>query len=169
MEKIAIYDTASGGGTPPAPIDPPALSLIYGQYAKSTRELIYQDPDDNGYCNLCGGGSIAVNTANDGSVRGNRFLSNYDIRSDFYIAWGQVFYTSTPTNLDVQLLEDGVSVESWTINSAQLVTNSQQQLAFSSISSFRSGHAYCLRFGLSERDSFVELTGWSIAVSFNSL
>jgi hypothetical protein len=169
MEKIAIYDTASGGGTPPAPTDPPALSLIYGQYAKTTRRLIYQDPDDSGYCNLCGGGSIAVNTTNDDSVKGNRFLANYDIRSDFYIAWGEVFNISTPSNMVINLYEDGSTIESWTINSAQLVTNSQQQLVFSSISSFRSGHAYCLRFGLSQEGSFVELTGWSIAVSFNSI
>ena len=165
MEKIAIFDTTSGG-TPQPPIETPALSMLYGQYATTVRRVSYSDPISGGFCNLCGGGNNAVGQANNNSVQGNNFPAGYDIQTDFYIAWGTV--VGTP-EMAINLYEDGSVVESWLITSGQLTTNSQRNLAFSSLTTFGTQSTYALRFTLSQVNSSVEITGWSLGVSFRAI
>lgn len=161
MEKIAIFDTASGS-TPP-PVTTTATSIIYGQYATNQRKF---RSNDSGWCNLCGGGNDAVANANDNTIRGNVFPANFDIVSDFYIAWGTVIVTN---DMYVRLFELGTMVEEWNIPLANLISNSSTQLAFSTISSLRADRSYSLRFQLLGNSNEVEITGWSLAVKFNSL
>lgn len=165
MEKIAIFDTSTGG-TPSPPITPASISLVYGQFAPDQRRVEQNMPSNRGWCNLCGGGSDAVGSASDDSVRGNVFVATYDISTELFVAWGTVVGTS-PTMI-IGLYENGINVDSFTINSAQLVSNSQRSFPLS-ISQFLSNNAYAIRFSLTEVGSSVEVTGWSIGVAFNTL
>lgn len=161
MERIAIFDTASG--STPTPITTTATSIIYGQYA--TNQRIFTSLD-SGWCNLCGGGNDAIGNANDNSIRGNVFPANFDIVSDFYIAWGTVSITN---DMNIFLFENGVLVETWNIRAVDLIPNSSTHLAFSTINSLRADRSYALRFQLVDSSNAVEITGWSLAVKFNSL
>jgi hypothetical protein len=161
MEKIAIFDTSSATPTPPSPIESPALSLIYGTFADDDRILSYTGNIGNGFCNLIGGGGVAVADANDNSVRGNYFIANYDIQSNLNIAFGEVYLNPT---IVVRLFESGTEIETWSIVTSG--SNFSQSLVFQNTTSFRSASVYYLRFGLDVVDSYVEILGWSIAVSY---
>jgi hypothetical protein len=162
MEKIAIFDTSSGG-TPTPPITPSAVSIIYGCYTTENSEL---KTSDSGWCNLMGGGNDAVGSASDGSVRGNVFSANFDIVTDFYIAFGFI-NGGVSADVDILIYENGTLVETLaTINTGATTI---KQRAFTSITRFSSGSAYALRFQLSGGATGIQILGWSVGVSFNSL
>jgi hypothetical protein len=69
----------------------------------------------------------------------------------------------------IRLYEQGTMVEEWNIRAIDLTTNSSTQLAFSTINSLRANRSYALRFQLVDSLNEVEITGWSVAVKFNSL
>jgi len=160
MEKIAIFDTSSSV-TPTPPITTSAVSMIYGCYTTNNSEL---KTSDSGWCNLMGGGNDSVQFASDGSVRGNVFSANFDIVTDFYIAFGFINGGASAT-VDIGIYENGVLVD----NLATINTGATQikQRPFT-ITRFSSGSAYALRFQLSDATG-IQILGWSVGVSFNSL
>jgi hypothetical protein len=162
MEKIAIFDTSSGGNPTP-PITSSAVSMIYGCYTNSTSQLL---SGDSGWCNLMGGGLSAVEAANN-EFKGNVFSANYDIVSDLYIAFGSIT-GGVSADIGIQLFENAVLVQTFsTINTG---ATEIKQRPFAGFNQFRSGRAYALRFTINTVGvTAVQIMGWSIGVSFNSL
>lgn len=159
MEKIAIFDTSSGG-TPTPPITTSAVSLIYGTYATNQRLL---RSVESGFCNLIGGGNEALATINDSSVQGNYFSANYDIVTDFYISVGTINGSAT-VDFDVNFLENGSIVDS--ISFTNISSNSSLSGTLNTLTRFSSGSVYALRFSIISATSSIELLGWSIGVKF---
>ena len=163
MEKIAIFDTSSGG-TPPAPITTSAVSMIYGCFTTNASLLT---SSDSGWCNLMGGGNDAVAVPSDGSVQGNVFSANFDIVTDFYIAFGSIT-GGLSADIDVSIYENGVLVE--TLSTINTGATTIKQRPFTTLTSFRSGNAYALRFSINTVGvTAIQILGWSVGVSFNSL
>lgn len=158
MEKIAIFDTSSGG-TPTPPITTSAVSIIYGTYATTQRLL---RSSDSGFCNLIGGGNFALEEASDSSVQGNYFSANFDIVTDFYISFGAINGGLSAT-VDISILENGVVVD--TLSTINTGAQTIKQRPFSNLTQFRSGNVYALRFTLADASS-IEILGWTVGVKF---
>jgi hypothetical protein len=165
MEKIAIFDTAGGNPTPTPPITTSAESMIYGSYGFNSSVLLNTD---SGFCNLMGGGIFALYLVNDESVKGNVFLANYDIVTDFYISFGAITGGGGVADIDITLFENGSDIEDFgIINTAPTTV---KQIAFTTFNQFRAGNAYCLRFSISSVGvTAIQILGWTIGVKFNSL
>jgi hypothetical protein len=113
-----------------------------------------------------GGGLSAVEGAS-GDYKGNVFSANYDIVSDLYIAFGSITGGAS-ADIGIQLFENAVLVETFsTINTG---ATQIKQRPFAGFNQFRSGRAYALRFTINTVGvTAVQIMGWSIGVSFNSL
>lgn len=169
MERIAIFDTSSGG-TPLPPIDTNAVSFLYGAWNQYdvVREIytryLTADSPSGGYVNLFGGGELGVSDAPQDNTKGNIFPATFSAVSDFYLSVGDVIGVSVP-NISIFLVENGNPI---TIGTQFITANTTYQLPLIG-QSFIQGNAYSLKFsGVGFADK-IELCGWSVAISFQSI